>query len=392
MPRPTEGMGFRLAGISLQAVTKSFGSNRILHGVSLDVAAGEFVALVGPSGCGKTTLMRIVAGIERPDGGSLRINGREAAALRPGERDVAMVFQSYALYPHLTVAENIAVPLTMRRLKAWQRLPVIGGALPGTRATRQAIGAEVKAAADALGLGALLDRRPAQLSGGQRQRVALARAIVRRPAAFLMDEPLSNLDASLRVQTRREIVEIHRRAGAATLYVTHDQSEALTMADRVAVMQGGRILQVATPRDIYADPADLRVATFIGSPRINLLEAEADAEGLVRVAGQPTGLRCAARGPVTLAIRPEDLAPAAEGLPARAEAVEFLGESLLLHVRHEASAAPLVLRLPPDAAGRLPAAGAALHLGFAPRRGLLFGADGARIEAGSVAARMPALV
>ncbi|KAA2212914.1 ABC transporter ATP-binding protein [Teichococcus oryzae] len=381
-----------MAGISLTSVTKSFGGNTVLHGVSLDIAAGEFVALVGPSGCGKTTLMRIVAGIEQASSGTLRIQGRDATSLRAGERDVAMVFQSYALYPHLTVAENIAVPLAMRRLNAWQRLPLLGGLMPGARATRRRIAGEVAAAAESLGLGALLDRRPAQLSGGQRQRVALARAMVRRPAAFLMDEPLSNLDASLRVQTRREIVAIHRRAGAATLYVTHDQSEALTMADRVAVMQGGRILQVAPPREIYADPADLRVATFIGSPRINLLPGEAGRDGLVRVGDRLIGLRCAARGPLTLGIRPEAFVLAAEGLPARAEAVEFLGESVLLHTRHEASGSPLVLRLPPEAAGRLPASGAALHLGFAPGAALLFDQDGARRRAEAVVAREPALV
>ncbi|MFC3123492.1 ABC transporter ATP-binding protein [Pseudoroseomonas globiformis] len=379
-----------MAGITLRSVIKSFGGNRILHGVSLDVAAGEFVALVGPSGCGKTTLMRIVAGIEQADAGSLHINGREASALRPGERDVAMVFQSYALYPHLTVAENIAVPLAMRRLNAWQRLPVLGGTLPGTRGVRGGIAAEVRSAAEALGLGALLERRPAQLSGGQRQRVALARAIVRRPAAFLMDEPLSNLDASLRVQTRREIVDIHRRAGAATLYVTHDQSEALTMADRVAVMQGGQILQVAAPRDIYADPQDLRVATFIGSPRINLLQAEAGADGVLRVGGVATALRTAARGRLTLGIRPEDLSLAPQGIPACVEAVEFLGESLLLHLRRDGTG--LVLRLSPDMAGRVPAIGTEVRLEFAPQRGLVFGSDGARVKAALVARAEPVLV
>jgi len=367
-----------VAGIAIDGVIRRFGQVTALKGVSLDVAAGEFVALVGPSGCGKTTLMRIVAGIETLDSGAIHIGGRDVTRRRPAERDVAMVFQSYALYPHLTARQNIAVPLAMRRLSAWQRLPLLGGILPGTRTRQRAIAEDVERAGNALGLAALLDRRPGQLSGGQRQRVALARAIVRRPAAFLMDEPLSNLDAALRVHTRREIVDIHRRSGAATLYVTHDQAEALTMADRVAVMQAGEILQVASPEAIYADPQDLRVATFIGSPRINTLQAEADPAGTVLVAGQKQRLR-ARPGPLTLALRPEDVTLAAHGLPAIAEAIEFLGDSVLLHARQAASAEPLVLRLPPDMARPHP--GEALHLAYHPARALLFGVDGRRVTA-----------
>ena len=177
--------------------------------------------------------------------------------LRPADRDIAMVFQNYALYPHLTVAENLAVPLVMRRMTAWQRLPLLGRLLPGSRARRAWVAARVREAAEALRIGHLLDRRPAQLSGGQRQRVALGRALVRQPAAFLMDEPLSNLDAELRASTRREIVELHRQAGVTTVYVTHDQVEAMTMSDRVAVMMAGELLQLGTPREVYAQPADL---------------------------------------------------------------------------------------------------------------------------------------
>jgi multiple sugar transport system ATP-binding protein len=240
-----------VSGIVIAGVSKCFGPTAALRDVSLAVGPGEFVALVGPSGCGKTTLMHVVAGIEVPDGGSVAIAGRDVTRLRPAERDVAMVFQSYALYPHLTVRENIAVPLAMRRLPAAGRLPLLGRLFRGTRA---GIEADVRATAEALGLLPLLDRRPGQLSGGQRQRVALARATVRRPRAFLMDEPLSNLDAALRVRMRREIVDIHRRSGAATLYVTHDQAEALTMADRVAVMMEGEILQVAPPEAFTPSP------------------------------------------------------------------------------------------------------------------------------------------
>ena len=374
-----------MQGLSIEGLGKRFGGAEVLRGVSLDVAAGEFVALVGASGCGKSTLLRCIAGIEHPDAGRIRIAGRDVTGLRPSQRDVAMVFQSYALYPHLTVEENIAVPLAMRRLGGAARLPLVGGFMPGARAARAGIASDVRQAAQALGLMALLSRRPGQLSGGQRQRVALARAIVRRPAAFLMDEPLSNLDASLRVQTRREIVAIHRAAGVATVYVTHDQSEALTMADRVAVMQAGEILQVAPPAEIYADPQDLRVATFIGSPRINTLPAEAGADGVLRVAGQAVGLRVAGSGAMTLALRPEDLHRAPAGLPAAVEAVEFLGESLLVHLRHAPTGTPLVLRLAPEDRGGLPASGA-VSLGFAPSRALVFDAGGRRV---AVAALSP---
>ena len=364
-----------MAGISIRDVTKRFGTVTALRSVSLSVEPGEFVALVGPSGCGKTTLMRIVAGIERADSGRIGIAGRDVTDLRAADRDVAMVFQSYALYPHLTVAQNIAVPLVMRRLSAAQRLPVVGAWWPGGRAARRAIREDAAKAAAALGLGALLERRPAQLSGGQRQRVALARAIVRSPKAFLMDEPLSNLDAALRVHTRREIVDIHRRAGAATLYVTHDQAEALTMADRVAVMLGGEILQVDAPDRIYTDPQDLRVATFIGSPRINTLPVEARSDGGLLLAGVTLGLGTPARGALTLALRPEDLRTDASGpIEAVAEHAEFLGESVLLHGRLAALDAAVTLRLPPGS--RLPQG--LFRLGFVPERALLFDAAGRR--------------
>jgi len=353
-------------GLSLTGIAMAFGSTAVLHDMSLEVRPGEFVALVGPSGCGKTTLMRIVAGIEAPDAGTVRIGGRDVTRAHPGGRDVAMVFQSYALYPHLTAAQNIAVPLMMRRLGFWARL------FPGGAARRQ-IAADVAAIAEPLGLTALLDRRPGQLSGGQRQRVALARAVVRRPAVFLLDEPLSNLDAALRVATRREIVDIHRRTGAATLYVTHDQTEALTMADRVAVMQAGALLQLGTPAEVYEAPADIRVASFIGSPRINLLPAHVAEDGMVRLLGIDTGLHSAARGPVTLGVRPENLrlhGPWA----ATARAVEYLGDTVLLHAR--LGETDILLRVDP---GLRAAPGETLALGF--ERALLFGADGRRIAA-----------
>ncbi len=362
-----------MSGLVIDSVRKAFGATQVLHGVSLSVRPGEFVALLGPSGCGKSTLMRIIAGIDAPDAGRVIINDRDVTRAHPGARDVAMVFQNYALYPHLTVRQNIAVPLVMRRLSAWQRLPFLGGF---AGAARRAIAADVERIAEPLGLAPLLDRRPAQLSGGQRQRVALARAVVRAPHVFLLDEPLSNLDAALRVTTRREIVDIHRRVGAASLYVTHDQSEALTMADRVAVMLGGRLLQCAAPADVYDRPANLDVARFIGSPAINLLPAEARDDGWVQLAGRATGLATAARGPLTLGVRPEAWRIGAGGWPARVEHTEFLGDGLLVHARLDDHA--VLLRAEPDA--RI-AVGDVLPIGFDPARALVFGADGARVAA-----------
>jgi multiple sugar transport system ATP-binding protein len=335
-----------MVGLAVESIVKRFGDVHAVKDVSLTVAPGEFVSLVGPSGCGKTTLMRIVAGLERPDGGCVSIAGRDVTGLRAADRDVAMVFQSYALYPHLTARQNIAVPLVMRRLDAWQRLPWLGLHLRGADRILAGIGEEVARAAELLSIGALLDRRPAQLSGGQRQRVALGRAIVRRPSAFLLDVPLSNLDAGLRVQTRKEILEIHRRVGASTVYVTHDQTEAMTMSDRVAVMMAGEILQVDTPERIYVDPVDLRVAEFVGSPRINTLVASLGAGGAVAVAGMEVGVVAQAQSPrdAILAVRPEDMTVAGDGLPARVEHVEFLGDCALIHARHCDLGAPLILR------------------------------------------------
>ena len=322
-----------MAGIVVENVTKSFGDTKVLRGVSLSVAEGEFVSLVGPSGCGKTTLMRIIAGLETVTSGEVSISARQVTRLRAADRDVAMVFQNYALYPHLTVRQNMAVPLVMRRLTTAERLPFAGYILPSAKAKRADIQTDVTRAAELLAIDGLMDRKPAQLSGGQRQRVALGRAIVRKPSAFLMDEPLSNLDAALRVTTRTEIVALHRRVGASTVYVTHDQSEAMTMSDRIAVMMQGELLQVATPEEIYANPVDLRVARFIGSPAINQISADVSASGVVEVQGQPVGLVSPARGPVVLTIRPEDLTLGSEGLAGTVEHVEFLGESVLLHAR-----------------------------------------------------------
>ncbi len=374
-----------MASVELSSIRKSFGPTDVLKGVSLAIASGEFLSLVGPSGCGKTTLMRIIAGLETVSAGTVAIHGRDVTGIRAADRDVAMVFQNYALYPHLTVAQNLAVPLAMRRLTAAQRLPLGGRLVGDSAAIRAQIAADARTTAEMLGIGALLERKPAQLSGGQRQRVALGRAIVRRPKLFLMDEPLSNLDAALRVQTRTEIVALHRRVGASTVYVTHDQSEAMSMSDRVAVMMAGEIVQVGTPEEIYNDPQDIRVAGFIGSPRINTLAAEAGDDGQVRIGTTRTGVITWARGPVTFAIRPEHMEIAPEGIPAIVEQVEFLGESILLHARSIIGQEMLIIRLAPNATTR-PRRGAQVHLAAAPASAMLFDAVGKRIP--SSAARV----
>ena len=368
-------------GLALVDIAKGFGANPILKGVTLEAAEGEFVALVGPSGCGKTTLLRIAAGLEMPDAGRVWLDRRDVTATRPAERDIAMVFQSYALYPHLTAAENMAVPLAMRRLSSWQRLPVLGSLLPGTRAIRAGIRQSVMDAAAALKIEALLDRKPGQMSGGQRQRVALGRALVRQPRAFLMDEPLSNLDASLRVHMRGEIVALHRAAGVTTLYVTHDQAEALGMADRVAVMIGGRLLQLAAPATIYRDPDHLAVAEFIGSPRINGFKAEIDGLGRATVAGSvlAVGTGLAPGSAATIGVRPEHLSLQPYGTPglaARLLRVEFQGAELVAHLALQADATAVIAKLPPDAV--LPSG--LVSLAVAPGAALLFDADGRRMR------------
>lgn len=356
-------------GVLLRGIQKSFGATPVLRDVTLDVSEGEFVAILGASGCGKSTLLRILAGLETADAGEVLIGDRRVDALPPKARDLAMVFQSYALYPYMTVGQNIALPLEMRRMSAIQRIPVLGRIWSG--AARQAIAADVAAVAAPLGLAPLLARKPAQLSGGQRQRVALARAMVRSPAAFLMDEPLSNLDARLRAEARAEIVALTRRLGVTTLYVTHDQGEAMAMADRVAVMQAGRVLQLAPPQELYDEPASLEVARFIGSPPMNALPAHVGEDGAVMVGDVRLPWLSPARGPVMLGVRPEGWVPAGHGIPGVIALIEHLGAETLCHLEGGA-----VLRLAPDAArGML--AGQALRL--AVRKAVLFGPDGRRL-------------
>jgi multiple sugar transport system ATP-binding protein len=325
-----------MAGVTIHEIEKSYGDLSVLKGISLDIEDGEFIVLVGPSGCGKSTLLRIIAGLEQQTGGGILIDGKPVDKLHPSSRDIAMVFQSYALYPHLTVAKNMTVPLRMRRLSFMQRLPLIGRWLPGTPDIVAKIYRDVDEAMETLGIAHLRDRKPGQLSGGQRQRVAVGRATVRDPKVFLMDEPLSNLDAELRVHMRAEITELHRRLATTFIYVTHDQAEAMTMADRIAVMMDGELLQVDTPSHIYADPINIRVAEFIGSPKINILPAQADNSGKISVGGwEMSGLYSGDKGKeIQVGVRPEALELGdikAEGLPCRIVYHENLGSEAFFH-------------------------------------------------------------
>ena len=368
--------------LALSGIGKAFGAEDVLKAIDLDVRPGEFLSLVGSSGCGKSTLLRIVAGLETPDRGTVSIGGRDVTGIDPSDRNLAMVFQSYALYPHMTVRQNIATPLRMRRLNAVARLPMIGALTPGRAGILREIDAAVKQAADTLQIGALLDRKPSQLSGGQRQRVALARALVRAPTAFLMDEPLSNLDAKLRAHMREELVALHRRVGATFVYVTHDQIEAMSMSDRIALMEGGRIVQLGTPSDLYERPASLSVARFIGTPTINLLPAEIDAQGRIHACGKATGLKAAPRhaGPATLGLRSEDLRVGTEGFSARLIRSEMHGADRYVTFAPDVDMdARLVVRLASGAALDVDAEGRAA-VGFVARRAHLFDAGGERLE------------
>jgi multiple sugar transport system ATP-binding protein len=303
-----------MASVAIRDVYKSFGSVQILHGVSVGIEDGEFVTLVGPSGCGKSTLLRMIAGLEGISGGDIAIGGRVVNKVAPKERDIAMVFQNYALYPHMTVRENMAFSLMLK------------GAPQEQRNTR------VKHAAEILSLTPLLDRYPRQLSGGQRQRVAMGRAIVRDPQVFLFDEPLSNLDAKLRVQMRAEIKELHQRLKTTTIYVTHDQIEAMTMADKIVVMHDGRVEQIGPPLELYDRPDNLFVATFIGSPAMNLLKGQIGASGFEGAGGislpLPARPGVAPGMPVVLGLRPEHLRLSEEGFPVKVVVVEPTGSEL----------------------------------------------------------------
>ncbi|MBO0347057.1 ABC transporter ATP-binding protein [Roseibium sp. CAU 1637] len=294
-----------MAGLELRNIRKSFGSTDVLKGLSLEIADGEFLSLVGESGCGKSTLLRIISGLEAPDSGEVLIAGEVVNTASPKDRNISMVFQDYALYPHMSVAQNIAMPLIMARLPLHARLPLVNLVSPRARSIKPVIASEVEAVARQLRIEHLLNRRPAELSGGQRQRVALGRALVRHPKLFLMDEPLSNLDAKLRVEVRKEITELHQSTGYTFVYVTHDQTEAMTMSHRVALLQKGELLQLATPSTLYADPNSVSVARFIGSPEINILPVSVGAEDLRVGTVVHPGLAFNLSSCVQIGLRPE---------------------------------------------------------------------------------------
>ncbi len=303
-----------MGSVSIRGVTKAYGTTQVIHGIDAEIADGEFVVLVGPSGCGKSTLLRMVAGLESISGGDVMIDGERVNGKEPKDRDIAMVFQNYALYPQMTVAQNMGFALEMRGRK------------------KAEIAAEVRRAAEILSLTPLLDRKPAQLSGGQRQRVAMGRAIVRHPKVFLFDEPLSNLDAKLRVQMRAEIKALHQRLKATILYVTHDQVEAMTMADRIVVLNGGRVEQIGTPLDLYDRPANTFVAGFIGSPAMNLLPGRVTGGEIIALGQRfaaPPGLQDGMA--VTIGIRPDQVR-FGEGPPARVEVIEPTGHETYLRL------------------------------------------------------------
>jgi multiple sugar transport system ATP-binding protein len=365
-----------MAKVTLDRLRKVYPNGYVgVDDASFEIHDGELLVLVGPSGCGKSTLLRMIAGLETISSGELRIGDRVVNDVAPKDRDIAMVFQSYALYPHMSVAENLGFALKLRGK------------------SKAETAARVGEAAEMLELGALLDRKPAALSGGQRQRVALGRALVRQPEVFLLDEPLSNLDAKLRASTRVEIARLHRRLGTTMIYVTHDQIEAMTLGQRIVVLKDGRIQQIDTPMALYNRPANLFVATFLGSPKMNLLQGEVaeDGAGLaLRIAeglalSLPSGgdaasvLAGRAGQSLTIGLRPEDLRLGEQSpstVSARVEAVEPVGNEAFLDL--SCAGSELVVRLPPHG---LPAAGDTVHLGYAADRMHFFDpATGQRLE------------
>ncbi len=317
-----------MSAVSLRGVRKSFGSTEVVHGVDISIADGEFCVLVGPSGCGKSTLLRMIAGLEEISAGEIAIGARVVNALRPKERDIAMVFQNYALYPHMTVYDNMAFSLKLAGV------------------AKDEAGQRVADASQILGLNDYLQRYPRQLSGGQRQRVAMGRAIVRKPQVFLFDEPLSNLDAKLRVAMRTEIKALHQRLTTTSVYVTHDQIEAMTMADKIVVMNNGRVEQIGSPLELYDNPANLFVAGFIGSPAMNFLKGRLNGAAVAVGNGisLPVKTKLESGRDVLVGVRPEHLAVAADGVAAEVVIVEPTGADTQIFCKLAGTAVTAVVR------------------------------------------------
>jgi multiple sugar transport system ATP-binding protein len=367
-----------MASVRLRGIRKHYGDNPVIKGIDLDIEDGQFVVFVGPSGCGKSTLLRMIAGLEDISAGTLELGGVVSNAVEPSRRGIAMVFQSYALYPHMSVYDNM------------------GFALKLAKVPKEEIRERVARAAGILQIGHLLDRKPKALSGGQRQRVAIGRAIVRKPEVFLFDEPLSNLDAALRAQTRVELARLHRELGATMIYVTHDQVEAMTLGQKIVVFNGGRVEQAGTPLELYQRPANLFVAGFLGSPRMNFLKAtlvgEEGALASVRLSSGATVevaadvARARVGAGVTLGVRPEHLriaGPGDGGMAGRLALVEYLGDVTLAYVQVEGAEGMAAVKCHGNAG--LPALGSAVSLGFEAGEGYLFDGEGVAYPAAKMA-------
>ena len=373
-----------MAEIELKSISKSFGSTEVIKSLDLSISNGEFITIVGPSGCGKSTLLRIIAGLENQSTGDVEIDGNVVNNTRASERDLAMVFQSYALYPHLTVQQNLMVPLKLRRLSFLERFPIIGWFMPNRRSKLDEIVSKVQAASETLQITHLLDRKPGQLSGGQQQRVAVGRAMVREPVAFLMDEPLSNLDAGLRVHMRAEISELHRDLKTTFIYVTHDQAEALTMSDRMAVMMDGEILQLDTPDEIYNNPSTIRVAEFVGSPKINILKGEYDEKGNLNCFGTKItdSIKLAQKGNVSVGIRPEhmELVSSKDKNVFKGKIVyrENLGSDIFLHLTVNEGEQKIIVRSEPSMVINS-AVGDQVMIGWDEQKVMVFDVDGKNV-------------
>ena len=373
-----------MAEIELRNISKSFGSTEVIKSLDLSVSNGEFITIVGPSGCGKSTLLRIIAGLENQSTGDVEIDGNVVNNTRASERDLAMVFQSYALYPHLTVQQNMMVPLKLRRLSILERFPIIGWLMPNRRSKLDEIVNKVQVASETLQITHLLDRKPGQLSGGQQQRVAVGRAMVREPLAFLMDEPLSNLDAGLRVHMRAEISELHRDLKTTFIYVTHDQAEALTMSDRMAVMMDGEILQLDTPNEIYNNPSNIRVAEFVGSPKINILQGECDEKGDIKCIGIKItdSIKLAQKGNISVGIRPEhmELVSSNDKNVFKGKIVyrENLGSDIFLHVTVNEGEQKIIVRSEPSMVINS-AIGDSVMIGWDEQKVMVFDVDGKNV-------------